>query len=376
MRIEFLKPVEHAYKHLLFRSLEPFLKTGEGSEAPIDTHALKRILFLRPERLGDLLISLPVFDALRIHFPGIKIGLVVSPKNIALVKDDPRIDKLYLYRKGLLKNVRLSREIREDNYDAVVDMICDDSVTALLMSQISAPGKPRIGVWKRLHRKYYDRSFGYRGEFIDGSSHVIPNTMQILKAFGIDSLQESPFSVPFINAKTSETAAHFWNHAYGTNTNSHEVIGFNLSAGASIRLWPTASYLKLIDMLKSHGRDKFLLFAVGADRDRAEEIRAQHPDKVRVIPTGESIIFATALLRRLSLLVSPDTSMIHIARAAQIPVIGLYNDAPKNVAMWHPYLQRDNALISNSPSSIDSIRPEEVCKAVARVLSGIRHRVS
>jgi ADP-heptose:LPS heptosyltransferase len=200
--------------------------------------------------------------------------------------------------------------------------------------------------------------------------------MQILKAFGIDPQKESQFSVPFIPVKTAESASAFWSDAFGVKGGSLEVIGLNLSAGASIRLWPTASYLKLIDMLKSHGRDKFLLFAVGADRNRAEEICAMHPGEVQVIPDGESIIYATALLQQLTILVSPDTSMIHIARAAQIPVVGLYNDSPKNVAMWHPYLQRENALISNSPSSIDSISPEEVCRAVVRVFSGVSERVT
>jgi len=41
-------------------------------------------------------------------------------------------------------------------------MICDDSVTALFMSQFLAPGKPRIGVGKNKFRQYYDFNYDHR----------------------------------------------------------------------------------------------------------------------------------------------------------------------------------------------------------------------
>ena len=100
--MERLKPLEHKFKAMFFKMLSPLLKKGKADFTPLDGRKIRKVLFLRPEKIGDMVISLPVFDGLHKFFPDIKISVLGSPKNFSLVKNDPRFDKIFLYRKSIL----------------------------------------------------------------------------------------------------------------------------------------------------------------------------------------------------------------------------------------------------------------------------------
>ncbi|RKX17785.1 MAG: hypothetical protein DRP35_10325, partial [Candidatus Zixiibacteriota bacterium] len=60
-----LKPLEHKIKASFFWLFKIFLKTGIKEFKPLDANKLKKVLFLRPEKIGDMVISFPVFDGLK-----------------------------------------------------------------------------------------------------------------------------------------------------------------------------------------------------------------------------------------------------------------------------------------------------------------------
>ena len=90
--MERLKPIEHKFKAAFFGLFKLFLRKGIKEFKPIDGSAVNKVLFLRPEKIGDMVISLPVFDGLKKHFPHIKISILGSPRNLALIKDDNRFE--------------------------------------------------------------------------------------------------------------------------------------------------------------------------------------------------------------------------------------------------------------------------------------------
>jgi len=165
-----LKSIEHGIKHSVFVLLQSLLNKGQKEFKPLDGKKLTKVLFLRPEKIGDMVISFPVFDALKEQFPQIKISILGSPMNAAITKNDPRFEKIFLYKKNIWKDFKQLLAIRREKYDCVVDMICDDSVTALFLSQYTAPGKPRIGVGKIKYREYYDFNYDHR---MGNTGHII-----------------------------------------------------------------------------------------------------------------------------------------------------------------------------------------------------------
>ncbi len=63
---------------------------------------------------------------------------------------------------------------------------------------------------------------------------------------------------------------------------------------------------------------------------------------------------------RLDLMITPDTSIVHIARAFDVPVVGLYSKFMKNFMLWRPYDQEIGAVVSANDGNIFDITVEQV----------------
>src|SRR4030042_5898117 len=97
MKKSSIKTAEHAVKRLFFAAASPLLRKGRSDFRLIDPHHIKRILFIRPEKLGDMIISLPVFYNLKKLHPHLELYLLSSPRNCAVIEHDVGISRNFLY---------------------------------------------------------------------------------------------------------------------------------------------------------------------------------------------------------------------------------------------------------------------------------------
>ncbi len=367
------KKAEHAFKDFFFRVTSPLLHKGQKDFQPLDGGRLQRVLFLRPEKIGDLVISFPVFDALKRRYPHIEISIMGAPRSRAIIDGDPRFANIYMYTKNPKLDLPEFRRIRAENFDCIVDMICggqDDSVTALYLSQYLAPGKPRIGVGKKRFRKYYDFICDYRQ---NNTGHIVDNTLQLLKAFGIDPSTVDGYAVPHVPEEAKEMAREFIGGIQGDGELVLK-IGYNLSAGASSRVWKLEKSIDLIErILRSRPEVHVVLFTTPDERERAEQVRGRVAEDLRervtLIPDGLSLKEVSAVIALLDLMISPDTSLVHIARAFRVPVVGLYSRHQKNFLLWKPYDQEEGAVVSDNEDNIFDITVDRVMETFELVMA-------
>ncbi len=360
------KRMEHWIKAGVFALLRLGLRKGRSGPPELDGHQMKRVLFLRPEtKLGDMVISLPVIDRFREHFPGVEIHIFASPSNVGIIKGDPRFDMVHLYRKRPLEIVRELRKVRRITYDCVFDLLCDDSVTALFMSQWGAPGAWRVAVGKQRYAKFYDFNF-YTS--LDDSRHIISNTMRLLEAFGIDSRSESGYAPPYIPDSMVTRAEEQMDRLYPDGRPSW-ITGLNLSAGASSRYWGEKNHKELLKRIwAGHPETEVLVFTTPAERAMGEALVEQFGRRIRLIPDALCIQGAAALIRYVNVVVSPDTSLVHIARSFKVPVVALYPGFRKNLVLWHPYEQIDGAVLSHNIGDIFDITVDQVIEVYENVV--------
>ncbi len=364
MMREFAKALEHGFKRCVFAVASLMLRKGRRDFTVIDAAALRRVLFIRPEKLGDMIISLPVFENLKRLYPHLELYIICSPRNVAIIRGDSRLAGHFLYTKRLWRDLAALRRIRRLKADAVVDMICDDSVTALLLSQISSPSAWRIGVGKRRFRDYYDFNYEYR---MGDGAHVIDNTLKLLTAFGIDTERLERHVPPTLPVSARETADRFLTSIEGAAADG--IIGLNISAGRPTRVWQSEKNERLIGLLL----DRFphcraVISADPHEHDRAVALASRFRSRVRPIPPGLDLLEVSAIISRLSLLITPDTSLVHIARAFHVPVVGLYTRFGKNYELWRPFDQDGGTVISGNDYNIFDIEVEEVFDTAAALM--------
>ncbi|MDD5427503.1 MAG: glycosyltransferase family 9 protein [candidate division Zixibacteria bacterium] len=368
--MEPLKPVEHKIKDFAFALFRFLLKKGQKDFKPLEPLYLKKILFLRPDKIGDMIISLPVFENLKKSYPHLQLSLLCSPRNLPIVKNDPRFDKIFLYKKNIFQDIATVLAMRRENFDVVVDMISNDSITNLFLARYSVKDKPRIGVQKAKYREYYDYSYYHR---LDDMRHIIRNTLELLDAFGYGSAKADGFAPPYIDKEALNKAAVFFESIDPERMNLF-CVGYNLSVGNPTRLWDESNSRRLLEKILEYGQGNFhiILLTTPPDRMRGEKLLSFFEKDVFLVPPDLNLIEVSAIISKLSLLISPDTSLIHIARSFKIPVVGLYPKPVKNFLLWHPYEQKEGAVLSGNNDNIFDITVEQVFDTFLRVCQANR----
>ncbi len=178
-----LKKLEHGFKRLVMALLSVVLRRGDSRRWPVDPRDVRSILILRPDKLGDMIVTVPLVHILKAEFPHIRVEIVASPHNQVVVKNDPMVDEIHLYTKRLLGVVALLKRLRRRGFDIVYDPICHDSATGLLMSHIVGRGAALAASRKVRLRKFYDYSLAYEPE---GTDHNIDNGLLLLNVLGRD----------------------------------------------------------------------------------------------------------------------------------------------------------------------------------------------
>ncbi|MDH4034489.1 MAG: hypothetical protein OEV80_11900, partial [candidate division Zixibacteria bacterium] len=135
-----VKKTELGFKRFLHHLFHLILPSGDSTRIPVPAEEVGSILILRPDKLGDMITTIPVAHALKKMFGHIRIEIIASPLNRQLVVDDPCFDAVHTYRKNILKDLPLIFTLRKKRYDIVFDPICHDSVTGLLLSRLISNG--------------------------------------------------------------------------------------------------------------------------------------------------------------------------------------------------------------------------------------------
>lgn len=364
-----LKRVEHWIKARVFRLLRLFFRRGRLDHPPLDTARIQKVLFLRPEsKLGDLVISLAAVDLLRRQFPHITASIWCSPANAVLIADDPRFERVHLYRKRIWRDLRELRRVRAQAYDCVADLVCDDSVTALALSQWAAPGAPRLGMGKIRFAPFYD--FDSQTPF-DPSEHIIINTARVLAPLGVTISDSVGFAPPFLTDDRKRRAHRFIDEVTAGQPKTR-LIGLNLCSGHPSRDWGNSKSEDLARRLLHDVPDlQVIAIVTPKERERGRQLCRVDAAHIHLVEDGLDILSVAAVISHLALLISPDTALVHIARALQVPVVSMHPARQRNLALWRPYRQQYGAVQSRSDTDIHDITVEQVFAETQRMITSL-----
>jgi ADP-heptose:LPS heptosyltransferase len=118
---------------------------------PIDKSAIKRILLVRINyRIGNILFTTPLLNALEKTFPNAKIDMMLgAPFISSLIEGMPQVNKVYAFPRELLKQpmkvLELKRELKNNHYDLLVTPSLMSSSDTLFTFLVSA--KYKVGFY-------------------------------------------------------------------------------------------------------------------------------------------------------------------------------------------------------------------------------------
>ena len=351
-----VKEIELAGRRVLVGALSLLFRTRATTR--LDPTHVHSILLLRQDKLGDYIITTPLIRALRTAFPQARIDLLHSRTNASAVATDPFLDRRLLYdKKHWLRVARLLWRIRKDRYDVIADPWDNVSTTSICVCLL---GNPRWAVGFEKGVRVFDVAVP---PLRDRAVHIILRILALSGAFGIDPAACDP--TPYLHLPEEDRAfAADFRASHPEWDRSHPRIGLNISAGVRTRMWPAERYVEIcrrIGEMVPSGR--ILLLSTPEDRPRLEGIAAATPGLTLPAPVTPSFRQFAALIGECEILVTPDTSAIHVASAFGVPTVALYPKKTEYQAAWHPFGIPSRVVQSDSERDMNSITPAEVAAA-------------
>ncbi|MBI2606703.1 MAG: glycosyltransferase family 9 protein [Deltaproteobacteria bacterium] len=306
----------------------------------------KKIKFLvvRPDRIGDVVLSTPVLEALKQNYPAGEIHMLVRDSVVPVVRHNPHLDRIIVYRPnsvhwGIAGFIRLWRAIRRERYDiAIVLQVQAKPSLAVFLAGI----RYRIGPYS----KWYSYLIFNRGKRQSRSSvamHETDYNLMLLRRLGIrvPARKISPHVTVDADAKD-----RMRNHARAAGLGEAEpFVVVHPGMGGSAMNWPEGYYVDLIKRIAVRGTH---VFVTGVSRERAlvervaAEARALGPS-LPVHPyvgedTDSGLSDFIALLSLSKVVVAPSTGPLHIATALGKRTVSFFSPIKVQSALrWGPY---------------------------------------
>jgi ADP-heptose:LPS heptosyltransferase len=316
-----------------------------------------RFLFVRQDRIGDVLVSTPVFEALRRHYPKARFDIVVSPNNLAAVAGNRLFSRRWIYTKRPWDTLRLIRSLRRERYDVAIDLMDNPSATSTIF-MLLAGARWNVGLRKE-NERVYDVAVPLLSR---KDTHIVDRLAEILRVFRIDPATED-LRVTYVPQPASFEAVNALFRDLGLMGTT--VVAVNISAGSEARSWEVEKYRELVRRIaEKRSGARFLILAKPQDAGRCAEIAAGIPTAT-ICPALTFDQFAAAVAGA-SVLITPDTAAVHLAAAARVPAVVLYVQSDPELRIWDPYRSPSEAVITSSRTLAD-VSVEDVLEAFERL---------
>jgi ADP-heptose:LPS heptosyltransferase len=353
--------LEQAWNRFFIRLLRRLMPAAP-TESPDWASKPYRVLYLRYDKIGDMILSTSLIDAIAASHPTITLDVLASPANAPVLIGNPSVAEVRIWDKSKpLKYARLVRELRRARYDAVIDcMILAPSTTTLLL-MLASGARHRIGVGGGIN----DFALTVRIPASTTAVHHIEHSAVLATAFGVNMEWVDWKPKLTLSASEIEQAEQIWRSQDAiTPTGRVRRLLVNVSAGRPMRQWPEQRFIELLNHVRaSETKLNILLICAPADVERAERV-AKQSGVVRVPTPG--LRNALALVATADMVFTPDTSIGHAASACGKPAVILFEHG--NERLWGGYKIGGRNVVS-ADMTLATLPVEPVIAAVDELIS-------
>jgi ADP-heptose:LPS heptosyltransferase len=332
------------------------LRLAAGLLAPRPTAPRKpaqRVLLIRPDHVGDVLLTAPAIALLRASLPEAHLTYVVGPWSLAAARNGPPVDELRtLAFPGFTRRAKVNlvapyvtlmveaARLRGEGYDLAVVLRGDHWWGALLALAAGIPS--RVGGDTPETRQLLTHAASLRIDSAWGEQALDVARLAIQVA-GAESLQPGQVQQFRVSKAAISMADAFWQQH---RLQSRCVVGIHPAAGAPLKSWPIDRWSRLADRLVESGLG-VLLVGAPEDADLLNAITG-HMHRCAPIACGQSLEVSAAMYARCALVVTVDSGAGHLAAAVGTPTVRLYGPASPSIFGPWPSGSRQQTLMTTA----------------------------
>ena len=310
---------------------------------------IKRILFLRTDgKIGDYIISSFIFREIKKNYPNIQIDVVADKSLENLLKLNPNIDKYYILdRKKMHEWRNIVKVLRKNKYDVLFD-----STEGLKYKQVYLLNRVNAIVnvgYNKDEYKIYNKNIKQ-----NNTLKMIQIYRQMLESVNVE-IKDTKYDVP-ISEESKKNVAKFLEE----NNVKDKIIALNFFGASRGRKINEENALIIIKRLGEMYKDYTIIILDSPnDRETIHNILKKTDNKnVLFFEKSRTILDSISIIKNSDLVVSLDTSILHIAEGLNKKIMAFYG--PKiNKNKWR-IKEEGNILIDYPENRINDVNFEKM----------------
>jgi len=317
-----------------------------------------RLLVSRTDRLGDLILALPLVESLKARYPECRVDVMASLYASPILEHNPRIDGIVRVQNDQLIASRyyrqdLEQKVRRGGYKAVVVLYPERRISRLLYRA----GLPnRLGTAGRFHSVYF--------------------THRLLHSRKSNRKHESEYNLDFLTYfKDGETVTRPIVHPTPREVrNAQRLLGnaggrcpfivVHPGSGGSAEQWPIERFLELCRDLGKSGH-QVIVTGSESEREALGRKSAELGIELKSLAGQTDLRTLAALLSLATAVVANSTGPLHLATAVGTRVVGIYpSKKVMSPVRWGPLGEGHRVI---QPSTRNCRCPDGACRCMETI---------
>ena len=301
------------------------------------------LLITRHDKIGDFVVTLPLFKAIKEQYPTTRVTALVSKINYKFAKDIEFIDDVILYNKNDL--LRTLQDIKTRNFDASISAYIDTELGKILY---------KSGIKKRVAPSTKLAQFFFNKRIRQRRSKALKTEWQynLDLARAIFPEIKLSFTKPLLNIKEKKEKRVVFHTGFGGSSDGNLKID---------------DYINLARSIKDSSYD--IVFSFGPDDEKAKEyIEANLDFEAYIYDSKVTLMDFARYIASSSLFVSTSTGPMHLAGATNTMTLSFFGDSlfasSKRWATVSDESLQNNFMINKNYSKDEYLRIEKRLKEI------------
>lgn len=295
-------------------------------------HPKIKILVIQKKRIGDVLTSTVIFEALKEKYPDSELHYLINKNAMAVVKNNPFIDHFVIVEQNTIKNkiafVKFLFSIREEKYDIVIDSY--SKLISLLMSLFSG-AKKRITFRKTISKYFYTHPIKRNKNSFSIATKAVEHRLILLKPLGIEF---TPIKPKIYLTESEKNIAK--NELINAKLDIEKPIVMVSALGSDeTKTYPLKYMAKVIDLIAEEKYVQILLNYLPFQKEIAQSIfnlcKDETKEKICLDFYKTDLREFLAVTSQCCALIGNEGGATNMAKAIEIPTFTIFSPTiPKN----------------------------------------------
>lgn len=325
-------PVRHRLRRAIIESVARF------PFSPL-TKGWNRVLFIRPDHLGDMLLATPAMRALKAARPYTEIHVLAGAWSAGVLANVPEVDLVLTtdfpgfnragnggnYLAPYFKVISTARQLRQIGYGHAIIMRPDHWWGAMVAHVAGI--SERIGYAKQDVAPFLTQRLDMQHE------HVVRQNLRLVESWtGYIPDNNVPYRYRVYESERDDISRHLAEFGIAPD---ERIFCIHPGAGTWVKLWDDERWATVADTLIDQLNAKVVF--TGGDGERGMVVRIMNRmTHTACMTVGEfNIQELSALYERAQVVLGPDSGPLHLASAVGTPTVSLFGPAdPVEFGPW------------------------------------------